>query len=246
MSHFVVLVLVPGDTQKEDIPHAVVEVLEPYDECLKVPQHEQECPCVGLAAQAEVDEQIRKDFNFEGMRKKFSSLAKRKQTHKEWDAMIAPMLEARKKLLEEHPMKNTPDSTCTCCSGTGKYLTEANPAGKWDWWVVGGRWDGWIFGPEKEKERQKLHESGSRTKSEEEELNDLLESNVRPVREIDWSNDHYLPFAVVTQEGWVEVGKMMMFAIVDDEMPDKEWHAVVRNIMDRHMDCLAVAVDCHV
>ncbi len=246
MSHFVVLVLVPGDTQKEDIPAVLFTVLDPYDESKKVPMHERICECIGFQAQVEVDEQIQKKYDLDELRKELGRLPKKMQTQAAWNKLVAPMLQARQELLEKHPLKNAPHPECPICSGSGKYMTESNPQGKWDWWVVGGRWDGWIHGREREIERAALHEKGNPYASFEEEMNELLDNNVRPVREIDWADDYHLPFAVVTaQEGWHEVGKMRMFALVEEQMDDAEWHEVVRNIMERHMEYLAVAVDCH-
>ncbi len=247
MSHFVVLVLVPGDTQKEDIPAVLFTVLDPYDESKKVPMHERICECIGFQAQVEVDEQIQKKYDLDELRKKLAMLPKRKQTQAAWNKLVAPMLKARQELLEGHPLKNAPHPECPICTGTGKYMTENNPQGKWDWWVVGGRWDGWIHGTEREIERAALHKSGSPYTNFEEEMDELLKHNVRPVREIDWSDNYHLPFAVASQEeGWVQVGQMRMFAQVEEQMDDDEWHAVVRNIMEWHLDCLVVAVDCHV
>jgi hypothetical protein len=52
MTHFAVLVLAPAGTTINDAEKAVEPLLAAYDENLAVPEHEEECWCVGSAAEA--------------------------------------------------------------------------------------------------------------------------------------------------------------------------------------------------
>jgi len=120
----VVLVKVKKSSPR-NIEKAVSELLRPYDEQLKVPEHEERCSCIGFSAYRRT---------YEKMRKKFGTTETREAQ------------EFGKETFETDPDASLPQATCELCNGTGKWGTTLNPNGKWDWWSFGGRWDRAIQG----------------------------------------------------------------------------------------------------
>lgn len=242
MSHFVTLVIIPGNTPEEDIGYTVERMLEPYSEHLSVTEYETDCFCIGVLAHAEVEAKVNEKYDLEQLREQFHSLPKNKRTDKKWDELIAPRMELRKQLLDAHPMKGKPNPNCESCRGTGTRISQYNPDSKWDWWVIGGRWDGWIHGPEREKVcRDK--EGGFNFGDEHHQV----KNNCRRVSEIPIDDPHYIPFSILTPENaWVASGDMGWWAIVSNEMPGEQWHQSVKAILAKYPEHLAVAVDCHI
>lgn len=204
MSHFVTLVIVPGDTPTDRIEQKVEDLLEPYSVHLTVAPYEDECGCIGFKAILDVKNEIEKTFNMDAMRLEFRKLPKWEQTNTRWKQIVAPMEQKRQELLVAHPLYEKPDPECSQCKGTGRFMTRYNPHAKWDWWVIGGRWNEWIFGPEREKAAQEKSK-GSIMCAEAQEL----ENNCRPLSEIPLNDSHYIPFAIVLPGGeWIEQGEM--------------------------------------
>lgn len=124
MTHLFVVVLVKKDASM-DVEKEVSKLLEPYDEQLDAPEHEETCYCVGSAARHRA---------YEVMRQKFGTIDTREA------------LEFGRGMFESDAGKHLPDEDCRSCGGTGKSKSEINPNGKWDWWNFGGRWDRAIQG----------------------------------------------------------------------------------------------------
>jgi hypothetical protein len=56
---------------------------------------------------------------------------------------------------------------------------------------------------------------------------------------------NHMPFAIITPDGeWHEKGNMGWFGMEHNEKED--WQAIARQILGEHMDCIAVAIDCHI
>lgn len=57
----------------------------------------------------------------------------------------------------------------------------------------------------------------------------------------------FSPHALLTPDGaWTEKGEMIWFGIVVNEKPEADWASQVRQVLDKHSDCILVAVDCHI
>ena len=242
MSHFLTLVLIPGDTSMNRIERVVEDLLEPYSAHLEVEAYEDECGCIGLQAMLDVKAEIEKTFNVEEMCLEFNKLTENEQTEDRWKQMLAPMETKRQKLLVAHPLVDKPNPECSDCNGTGKYMSQYNPDTQWDWWVIGGRWDGWIFGPEREAvSRDK--EGGFNFDNE----HHTPENNCRRVSEIPIAEPHYVPFAILTPDAeWVEQEEMGMWATVSNEKDFNRWHKIAKKVLAKYPNHLAVAVDCHI
>lgn len=162
MSHFVVLVLVPKTEDEKEIEAAIGRALEPFDENQAVPEYEEKCSCIGMAARGEVREAITKEFGtWDNLRRSFHE--KRPKDEDPWGAVrdaawkefIAPVLAFEKKAMDDHPKKDSPAPDCEDCKGTGTRMTTYNPKSKWDWWTIGGRWNGYFdakYDPEQDPE----------------------------------------------------------------------------------------------
>ena len=242
MSHFVTLVLVPPNTPKEDITSLVDSMLEPFAEDLQVEPYETKCFCVGIQAVKEAEAEVNAQYNLEGLRKSFHSLPATQRCDEKWLEMIAPRTTLRNQMLAAHPLKDKPSPKCDHCKGTGKRMSTYNPNAKADWWVIGGRWDGWIHGEERE-EASRDKEGGFNFGDEHQQL----ANNCRRVSDIPIDDPYYIPFAILTQNGeFVEQGSMGWWAIVSNEKPDEQWREIVKTVLSKYPDHLAVAVDCHI
>ena len=169
MSHFCVLVL--SKSRPENLEAYCEDILAPYSEHIEVPIYKEDCWCIGGEALEQVNAQLEKEFpSIEEIRKtywdEFNTLVLKKVGREycaelaekweaargeiektispSWDERIGPRLARKEELLDQNPLKNSPDSQCEECRGSGKKETTYNPKSKWDWWQVGGRWNGFL------------------------------------------------------------------------------------------------------
>ena len=57
----------------------------------------------------------------------------------------------------------------------------------------------------------------------------------------------FTPYAIVTPDGeWVERGKMGWFGMSSNEKGDDEWRKIYEETLEKHLDCMAAVVDCHI
>ena len=242
MSHFITLVILPKGTTMEQVESKAALLLEPYNENTPVPPYQTGCCCVGIQARKEVEAKVGESFDINQMREGFHNLPEEERTKKKWAELVAPYKEMRTRLLEAHPLKDKPNPECKSCEGTGKRMTQYNPASKWDTWVIGGRWDGWIFGPEREKASND-GKGGFNFGGE----HHSAVNNCRLVSKIPIEDPYYVPFAIVTPESdWIEQGEMGFWAIVANAVSDEQWHQTVKAVLSKYHDHLAVVVDCHI
>ena len=200
------------------------------------------CWCVGIQARIEVENTVNASFDIKQLREQFRNLPEEERTDEKRTELVTPCIELRERLLSEHPLKDSPNPACKSCEGTGKRMTQYNPASKWDYWVIGGRWDGWIFGPEREK-ASRDGKAGFNFGNEHERPG----NNCRRVSEIPIEDPYYVPFAIVTPESeWLEQGEMGYWAIVTNAVGDEAWHQTVKAILSKYSEHWAVAVDAHV
>ena len=120
MAHLFVIALVKKKDRRR-IEKAVSSLLAPYDEQLEVPEHEEDCYCVGRASERKA---------YEAARAKFGTNQSREAE------------EFAFRSFSSDPDRSAPEHGCSSCAGTGKRRTTLNPNGRLDWWSFGGRWDG--------------------------------------------------------------------------------------------------------
>ena len=95
-----------------------------------------------------------------------------------------------------------------------------NPAGKWDWYVIGGRFDGWFGG-----KRTAAHQ-----------IEDHIAINRPPL----W--DDRTPAAILTPEGgWYARCQIPLGPIAESD----GWHAEARKILARYPNHRVVILDAH-
>lgn len=183
MSHFVVFVISPEKPEKPQ--EYVDELLAPFDENLLVDSYLRDCWCVGGEAREEVNEQVAQELGKvadirDQYWKEINALVQEKvgevsytransdrwlearseacdEISPSWEERIQPILDREEELLNAHPKKTSPATTCEKCGGTGKYKSSYNPKSKWDWYQIGGRWTGMLdpdYDPAKDPRNQ--------------------------------------------------------------------------------------------
>lgn len=184
-----------------------------------------------------------------------------------WTALIAPRVAAHEKALLGHPMAEKPDPDCTSCDGRGVYTSTSNPKAQWDWWQIGGRWTGTFDGYDPNKDPANVETcdlcagtgkrsdmtvkdgcngcagTGKRTKWP----TDFKEhaGDIAPVTSL--LDKDPRGYAIVTPDGeWHQRGRMGWFGTSSGDKPKDEWAAETRALLEKHRDCIAVAVDCHI
>jgi hypothetical protein len=268
MSHFYLNVLVPMATPVGAIDQMVNTLMEPYDESIVVEPYDHKCWCVGRQSYVEVQEQLAAHFAKErgGPKEKtgamFSTLFRDpywqmpEDDRPEWETWIKPWTDLEKKLTQAHKDRDKPDPKCgwneeandwhddldDCCKGTGTYKSTYNPKSQWDWWDYGGRWNREIHGDYKGDENGGFNFGDQYRRLSENMVTvpDLLERGRKPDQNI-------VPFAVLTPDGeWHQRGEMGWFGMVRNPEDAKEWKQRFGGILERHKDCYAIGIDCHI
>ena len=70
------------------------------------------------------------------------------------------------------------------------------------------------------------------------------EGDVQPVERV--LEKGFIPFALVSDDGWAEKGDMGWFGIVSNEKDGGEWEQEAKGVLERYKGMLAVVVDCHI
>jgi hypothetical protein len=128
-------------------------------------------------------------------------------------------------------------------------MSTRNPAGAFDWWMIGGRWDGVIQGERRpgspyEDEHQRV------------EHNSCLARELRASVRSRLASDHsgklswdFLWFIITPDDAWHENPNGFWNDDVKDVEGNREreeiWWQMVDDILAAHEDCTAVGVDCH-
>lgn len=261
MSHFLIYVLVSGETKSIDIESKVGELLAPYSESIQVDEYDRKCYCIGQ--EAKNAGRAAENFKpFSTLRQEFheqhTDLVKRidalewrgaeesepgeykrlsKERDRLWKAHTANYNRIEKETAEAHPMFIEPSSGCSSCGGSGKYKSNYNPKSKWDWYRIGGRWDGVV-----KSRKRDSKDNGFNFSSDHE----LLQHNVAPVSHFPQPiPDESIPFAILTPDGkWYERGKMGWFGAVSNK--NESWKNQARKLLSKHSSCLAVGCDLHI
>lgn len=293
MSHFVIYVMIPNDVS--DVEGVVEKMLEPYDEEISVDPYEETCHCVGNKARDGVWERLNNEFgDFRkafresywnavealipeglkyGMEKYDEAEENAKSQLPSWEEWIKDYTDAKEKYLEEHPLKNSADSDCEDCNGTGVATTTYNPKSKWDWWQIGGRWTGCLTDYDPNKDPDNI-ETCWLCKGTGERHDDVVDGECNGCEgkgkrikwPTDWKQRHddtldaryvlglmreddgKIPFALITPDGeWHERGKMGWFAMVSGEKDKDGWSNAVLSLVEQHMEGhMIVVCDLHI
>lgn len=231
--HFSVLVLTEAGT-----PEQVAAALERYDEAREVEPYQAPCPCVGLQARLASlpdpgDQLIElKKIAVEMWRKlrlqAMASIDPAEKTLLEAEAeeVFAGQVEFEKQIRlvergrqEAHPLAGKADPDCPDCSGSGQVLSTTNPEGEWDWYEIGGRWS-----------RSLPNASDTMPVSQ------LLDDENFALLEIPW--------AVVSPEGWLLLNDFSWSGSPVEKSPAQR-RSLLRDILARHREMVAVMVDTH-
>lgn len=75
--------------------------------------------------------------------------------------------------------------------------------------------------------------------------------NTLPISEMLKADDeefkeNFVPYAIVSRDGWEERGEMGWFGMSSNEKDREEWSEQVRTILEKNKDKLGVVVDCHI
>lgn len=153
MSHFMVMVLLPGTTKPIMIEHEVENLMAPYNEEIAVDEYPHKCHCVGWKAWEDSRKETEIKFGeIDKIRDNFYDVLKEKKIplddfetkDKLWQefAKINERTAYAEDLQKKHTMYEMPDKYCDNCLGSGTYMSTYNPQSKWDWYKVGGRYTG--------------------------------------------------------------------------------------------------------
>lgn len=293
MSHFLLAVLLPGPLERDAAEQALEPLLAPFDENLSVPAYQTDCFCVGWAARSAAREQL--DAAQPRLARRRKHLRRRQQQLHEqargadadqaalqrsarrleqaWQRWHGDEQAAREQLERSHPLYGRPDPGCENCAGSGRYRSEANPQGRWDWWQVGGRWTGcWSeYDPCADPVNQECcRQCGGSGRRDDQVGRDLRAKDpnfacngcqgsgssvkwelaphagdIVPAAQLAAQPDGY-PFALLLPGGrWVQRGQMGWFGSASGELEEKAWQAQVQALLQSFPDHVAVAVDCH-
>jgi hypothetical protein len=224
--HYVLHVIIPDFISTTEIPNVIENMLKPFDYDCNIQQHETDCFCVNRAAFLESRKEVEKECG-----KTFKELEEEYFANKDTQTVpyrqyIRPYFVLVKEKMEKHPLYQKPDPDCGTCHGSGKVMVEANPNGKYDWYVIGGRWSGWLTG-----------------KKSDDPYEDNIDDNVVSVQLAKEKalKEERIPAAVLTPDGtWYD-------GYSYEELPflDKNWKCKYLEILGQYPDFKLVVVDCH-
>ncbi len=251
MSHYVVQVIIPKDT---DFSEKVVgKILEPFDENIDVEPYQKKCSCIGFKAKMDVLNELQ--LEMDPIRDEFKEFCTLNDIQPftssydyEWNKRLEPILKKEKELLQIHPLKDTPNPKCDDCDGKGFYESTYNPQSKWDWYSIGGRWDGRY----KEFKSQdddnilsvdKLFNASNR-------YIDVLESlnwDMTRLDKLDIKPPNPFSFALVTPgSDWFSRGEMGWWAVVSCETETQTFYRGFIKLLERYRGHEVVVVDLHI
>ena len=131
MSHFLVGVIVPGNTPIENMESCVESLMEPFNEELKVEEYECPCHCIGEIARKDATETANLEHGtIDSIRGRFwddpqiKEIKDDRLVQKAWKEYLKPWDDCYNAALEAHPEKYKPNPNC------GFYTGE-----KQDWWA---------------------------------------------------------------------------------------------------------------
>jgi len=111
-------------------------------------------------------------------------------------------------------------------------ISTYNPKSKWDWWRIGGRWNGEIKGAYR----------GSKDGFNFDDEFETLEENICPISELP---ENLEIFAIVTPDGfWHEKGHMGWFGCTSNI--NKDWKKIVKDLLKKYSNYIAIGCDLHI
>ncbi|SHF23155.1 hypothetical protein SAMN05444392_11153 [Seinonella peptonophila] len=230
MSYFETLVLVKKDDfiTGEAIFRRVGELLAPYDESNEVEPFEVECGCKGLLAKLKSVEIVEKatGTKFNDLRMVFSRIPDAYRPS--WKDFASEFNWLVRRVEVQHPLFEAFNPDCQLCNGSGFYLETKNPNARWDHWEVGGC----------------LSESMDIVSGQYFFKSEILRKNI--VLTNDLIDQPYIPFAIVSYEGWFEKGRMGLWTQVQNVKPDEVWEAEVNQLIHDHLDHWAIRCKLHI
>jgi hypothetical protein len=270
MSHFPVLVLHRPDQSVDELLSpfdAELEVPEREETCICVKEAASRLARADADSQtgtprAELSQRFREAHGRELeqiLASRTPNIARGRQLNEQWLAITAPWRRAYNAALGPAMATAKPEPDCEFCEGTGRHRTTSNLNGKWDWYVIGGRFTGVLDGydPEQDPENWETcplcHGTGQRTdmvveggcngcRGRGRALKERWKPHPGDTRPASLLPPDYTPYAVVTPLGeWYEIAQPGYHGTVWEEY----WMAQVRELLQRHSDCLATIVDIH-
>ena len=168
MSHFTVVVRVPGSTALEEVEDAVTDILAPYQE-----NNMGDCPQEYLEFEDET-ETFRKEYEEESNEQirladgtllfPFDEQFKKVDPRRTYSYLWEYPEDSEKVMLPNKEIYPTFEFYAEDYQGRepdalGRYGYWHNPSCKWDWWVIGGRWSG--FFPVRDVRTELIGEPGT-------------------------------------------------------------------------------------
>jgi len=221
MSHFVTLVLIPKEAP--DIHDAVSELLEPYDENMRVEPYQKECYCVGKQEKGKKPDPDCERCNGTVICESTYN------PNSKWDWwQIGGRWSGS--LKEDYNPSEDPrnQEICDLCDGTGKRedsignsMREQDPN-----YTCNG-----------------CNGKGITTKWPTEWVVDA--GNIEPVSDIP---DSFIPYSLIVSYGeWHQKGDMGWWGMSSNDKEKDDWEKECRDIFTEYADThLAVVVDCHI
>lgn len=263
MSHYTVGIIIPDHIiDKEEYIH---EALAPYDENKEVPAYwKDDNPTWRARWHVRTVEPYEVPAGATE-REKDNIRSEHTEIPEENDPAVQALLNDPEAMLNVL-RKQYPEETWRYHEGQYQRRTTYNPKSKWDWYRIGGRWDGDI----QEKKDELMTDNGFNFHSP-----CRIEDNIAAIDELLERDDPYVPFAILTPEGWIGKGDMGWFGawcadpeLDSPEQPEREayddedvwrkdmtawrkeidmvWEKKGLEIYRQYPDASIVIVDCHI
>lgn len=206
MTHYTLAIIIPPNVT--DIHGFIAEQMRPYDEAIEVAPYV--CYSVEQAARDIADELHRLEL-----------IVKRQETFYDLEKCRRAIERLRRTKPDERYQERL--GHFDRFNQKGEPVSTHNPAGKWDWYVIGGRWAGWL--------------NDSKSSSE------CLSDNTASTEAVIARNK--IPHAILTPDGlWHERGRMGWFAILATE--NENWDTDALKLFAQYPAHQVVIVDAHI
>jgi hypothetical protein len=188
--------------------------------------------------------------------------------HDAWTEFLKDFIEFHEDRQRELLKSMKPDPECEDCNGTGVMTSTYNPDSQWDWWQIGGRWTGVLRDYDPETDPRNLETcrfcggTGRRANPQDGSISEChmcdgtgqltkwpgewanYNGDMLPVRDLHLTT---YPHAVVTPDGeWHQEAEVGWFGCTSCNVDPAQWTELVDTLLEKHCDCTAVVVDCHI
>ena len=207
MTHFKVAIIVPRE-HAHDAESFVEQQMQPYDGSIEVAPYV--CYSIEQAA-ADIATTIHR----------LELIISRRESFYDLDKCCAN-LETLRRMTPAQKYREFCGYRDTF-NDRGEPLSVANPAGKWNWYVIEGRWDGCINDVETEQHRY---------------IDNMTTTEQAIAR-------NKIPHAIITPDGvWHERGRMGWWAILATE--NENWDAEALRLFGNYPGYQVALVDAHI